>query len=334
LQTSVNPTVTVLIPVFNREVFVDKAIRSVVDQDYEDLEIVVVDDGSTDGTADVLALWAEHEPRVVVVTSASNQGIPAALNLGLSHARGKYIARQDSDDLMRPGRLAAQVALLETRGDVVLVSCAYDIVDAAGNYLGTWKSDEPHEVAVTLLGCFNVIGGGGQVMFRRTDVEAVGGFSLAYPAVEDYDLWVRLLRRGRLETLPLVGMTKCTHPGQTSKDIEAKRAMWTSIMRSSLEPRLQRPVTDEEIAALISVWRHDRRPGMAATADRIMRDVFQQFQRDVRDPGLQSRLRRRIRRQWLVAARHLARRGHPIEAMIYLRRAAGWLIPRRADATG
>lgn len=329
-----HPKVTVLIPVLNRERFVDDAIRSVVEQDFEDLEIVVVDDGSTDGTAEVLASWARSDPRIVVVTSPTNQGIPAALNLGLSHARGEYVARLDSDDMLRHGRLAAQATLLDMRPDVVLVSCSYDIVDAAGTYLGTWRSEEPHEVVALLLGFVNVIGGGGQVMFRRADVLDLGGFSLRYPTVEDYDLWVRLLGRGRLETLPLVGMTKRTHAGQTSKDIETKRAMWSAIMRSSLEPRLRRTVRDDEIAALITVWRHDRRPGMAAIADRVMREAFACFQRNVRDRGLQARLRKRIRRQWLVAARHLARRGHPVEAMLYLARAAAWLIPPRAAATG
>ena len=76
------PSVTVLIPVFNREEFLDDAIHSVIQQDFTDFELLVVDDGSTDRTPDVLTNWAKRDPRVVVVSSKSNQGIPAALIWG------------------------------------------------------------------------------------------------------------------------------------------------------------------------------------------------------------------------------------------------------------
>ena len=142
-------------PVFNRERFVDAAIRSVLEQDFDDFELLLVDDGSTDGTPEILAAWTQRDPRVVVVTSPTNQGLPGALNLGLAHARGRYVARLDSDDFMMPRRLAAQAAVLDARPEVVLVSCAYDIVDMAGNHLRTWKGDEPHEVVVFLLHFFN-----------------------------------------------------------------------------------------------------------------------------------------------------------------------------------
>src|SRR5207248_5300997 len=84
-DAALNPKVTVLMPVFNREQLVDDAIRSVTEQDFGDFELLVVDDGSTDGTPGVLAAWKKRDPRVVVITSPTNQGIPLALNLGLAH---------------------------------------------------------------------------------------------------------------------------------------------------------------------------------------------------------------------------------------------------------
>jgi glycosyltransferase involved in cell wall biosynthesis len=325
----VSPKVTVLIPVFNRERLVDEAIRSVLGQDFDDFELLLVDDGSTDRTAEVLAQWKKRDPRIVVVTSPSNQGIPDALNLGLAHARGEYVARLDSDDLMMPRRLAEQAAVLDARPDVVLVSCAYDIVTIEGTRLGTWKGDEPHEVARLLLHFFNVIGGGGQVMFRLAEVLEEGGYARDYPSSEDYDLWVRLLRRGRLETLPFVGMTKRTHPAQSMLRYgSVKRANWTGIMRSSLEPYLGRGLRDEEIAALITVWRHDGALGAAGTADAVMREAFARFRREVPDRSLQALARKKIARQWAVAGRVLASQHHPLEAAKYLARAARWLITR------
>jgi glycosyltransferase involved in cell wall biosynthesis len=323
------PAITVLIPVFNRERLVDEAIRSVIEQDFDDFELLLVDDGSTDRTPEVLETWRQRDARVVVVTSPTNRGIPDALNLGLAHARGKYVARLDSDDLMRPQRLKQQAAILSSRPEVALVSSAYDIVNLEGHRLATWTGDPSSEVMRFLLNFFNAVGGGGQVMFRLADVLAQGGYSTAYPSTEDYDLWVRLLRRGRIETLPLVGMTKRTHPNQSLVRYGAfKHAHWTDIMRSALEPYLGRPVRADEIAALITVWRYDDRLGIARIADEVMHEAFARFRADVPDPALQARARRRIAWQWYLAARALISRGHALEGMQYLARAARWRLSR------
>ena len=172
-------------------------------------------------------------------------------------------------------------------------------------------------------------------MFRLSEALEEGGYSLEYPSSEDYDLWVRLLRRGRIETLPFVGMTKRTHQGQSLLRYGGvKRANWTGIMRSSLGPYLRRALRDDEIAALLTVWRHDGSLGMAGIADDVMREAFARFRNENPDRGLQACARRKIARQWYMAARVLASRGHPVEAMKYLARAARWLVTRRAIATG
>jgi glycosyltransferase involved in cell wall biosynthesis len=320
-----SPRVTILMPVFNRERFVNEAIESVVTQDFADFELLIVDDGSTDQTPDILEAWEKRERRIVVIRSEKNQGIPAALNLGLAHARAGYVARLDSDDLMLPGRLAAQAAILDSRPEVVLVSCAYEVVDAEGRYLGTWLGDEPHEVVTYLLCFFNIVGGGGQVMFRLAEVLAEGGYNCDFPSSEDYDLWVRLLQRGRILTLPLVGMRKRQHDNDSSVQYASvKRANWNGIMRKSLEPYLKRRVRDDEIAALITVWRHDGTPGMGPAADGVMRETFAHFCREHDERELQRCARRRIARQWLDAARMFAARRHQVEATKFVWRAVRW----------
>lgn len=329
-----NPKVTVLVPVFNRERFVDEAIRSVIEQDFDDFELLLVDDGSTDGTPAVLERWKQRDARVVVITSPTNQGIPAALNLGLAHARGMYVARLDSDDLMVPRRLAEQAAVLDAHPEVVLVSCAYDIVDLSGTRLGTWKRDEPPEVTAFLLRFFNVVGGGGQVMFRLADVREEGGYAPEYQTSEDYDLWVRLARRGRIETLPLAGMIKRTHAQQSlAQWRHVKRENWTRIMHAALEPYLHRALRDDEIAALITLWRNDLRTGMGRIADDVMREAFARFRTEFPDRALQACARRKIARQWYVTGRYLLSARHPLEAIEYFARAARWRFTRRAGAT-
>jgi glycosyltransferase involved in cell wall biosynthesis len=322
------PRVTVLIPVFNRERFVSEAIESVLGQDFADFELLIVDDGSTDRTPEVLREWAARDPRVVIVTSEGNEGIPGALNRGLANARGEYIARLDSDDLMMPHRLAEQVAVLDSRPDVVLVSSAYEIIDESGQHLGMHRGGEPHEVVVYLLGFHNIVGGHSQVMYRRDDVLAAGGYSRAFPASEDYDLWERLLRRGRIHTLPLVGMKKRQHENDSLKQWGSiKRTNWTQIMRRALERSLGRTATDDEIAALITIWRHDGTRGRGAIADRVMREAYARFRREHADRQLRDAFRSRVARQWIDSARRLRWAGHNVEAASFVLRAARWWLP-------
>ena len=312
-------------PVFNRERFVDEAIQSVIAQDFADFELLIVDDGSTDRTPEMLRAWAQRDARIVVITSPENQGVAAALNFGLRHARAPYVARLDSDDIMMPRRLAAQAAVLDSEPEVVLVSCAYETMDSEGNYLGTWRGDEPHEVVTYLLNFYNIVGGGGQVMFRRSEVLAEGGYACEYPSSEDYDLWVRLLRRGRILTLPLIGMKQRDHDARSAiQYASVKRANWTAIMSQSLGRYLGRPIRDEEIAALITVWRHDGTTGMAPTAERTMREAFARFCREHSDQELRRCVRSRTARQWMEGARLFAHAGHLAEATRYVARAAWW----------
>ncbi len=320
-----SPRVTVLMPAFNRQGFVGEAIQSVIGQDFADFELLTVDDGSTDDTPELLRAWARRDPRIVVITSPSNQGIPAALNLGLDHARGPYVARLDSDDIMMPDRLAAQAHVLDSQPEVVLVSCAYETMDSVGNHLGTWRGDEPHEVVTFLLNFYNIVGGGGQVMFRRSEVLAEGGYARQYPSSEDYDLWVRLLRRGRILTLPLIGMKQRAHDARSAVQYAAvKRANWTGIMTESLGRYLRRAIREEEITALITVWRHDGATGMATIADRTMREAFARFRHEHSDQGLRRCARNRIARQWMEGARNFASSGCRAEATRYVARAAWW----------
>lgn len=266
-----NPRVTVLMPVFNRERFVDEAIESVIAQDFADFELVIVDDGSTDRTPELLRAWAQRDARIVVVTSPENQGIPAALNAGLRHARASYVARLDSDDVMMPRRLAAQAEVLDREPEVVLVSCAYETMDREGKYLGTWRGDEPHEVVA------------------------------------------------------LIGMKQRDHGARSIvRYASVKRANWTGIMSDSLGRYLGRPIRDEEIAALITVWRHDGTTGMAPIADKTMREAFARFCGEHSDRELRRCARQRVARQWMEGARVFANAGHPAEATRFVARAARW----------
>ena len=106
------PTVSVLMPAYNAEAYVADAVASILRQTFVDLELLVVDDGSTDTTQRILAQFDDH--RLTVITLPHNGGYTKALNIAIEHARGEILVRQDADDLSRPGRIAAQVARLRS----------------------------------------------------------------------------------------------------------------------------------------------------------------------------------------------------------------------------
>lgn len=327
------PRVTVLMPVFNREAYVSEAIESVLAQSVADFEFVIVDDASTDGTAEILAQWAVRDTRIRLLTAPRNLGIAEAPNLGLRAARAAFVARLDSDDVMSPGRLASQLAVLESQSDVVLVSSAYEVMDQSGRTLGVWSAQEPHEVVRFFLRFTNIVGGGGHVTFRRAAVLALDGYDARYPSSEDYDLWVRLLERGRIVTLPDIGMRQREHPGRATFHFAAqKRANWNAIMGRSLSAFLRRTVSQRELSALITLWRLDGIVGVSGIAERILREAFHRFCSDHPQTALRARVRRRIAAQWLLAASRYAADGESGEAMHCRALAAHWSPSTAWDA--
>jgi glycosyltransferase involved in cell wall biosynthesis len=207
------PRVTVLMPVFNAESTVHAAVRGILDQTFQDLELLVVDDGSTDGTAGILARF--DDARVLVVRQ-DNRGVSAALDAGMQRARGAYIARQDADDVSDPRRLERQVAALDSDAGLGLIGCNYRIVDETGRELAvTDVFCHPEDVKAALVVSNQF--GHGTVMFRRDLAERVGGYrALAgheRSFVEDLDLWQRISRISRVANLSAALYTWRRDPG-------------------------------------------------------------------------------------------------------------------------
>jgi hypothetical protein len=182
--------------VYNGREHVEEAARSILDQTFDDLELVVVDDGSTDGSADLVRGLGDERVRVF---SQGNKGLAAALNAGIAHARGELVARMDADDVSHPDRLRRQVELLRARPDVAVVGTSFDVVDAGGATVDAfWALPHDDDIRRELL-VRNPFGHG-TTMVRRAVLDDVGGYRLV--PIEDYDLWFRVLRRHRGANLP------------------------------------------------------------------------------------------------------------------------------------
>jgi glycosyltransferase involved in cell wall biosynthesis len=217
--------ISVLFPVYNVEAFVAEALASIQSQTFIDMEIVVVDDGSTDATRRVVEQIAASDPRIRVVGTPANQGLIAALNLGLQSCHAAFIARMDGDDIALPSRLEKQWRFLEENPRIALVGCATTAIDQAGNPIpGLGISRKPvteEEVAKTMFlaaPCLHIW------LARREVYDTLSGYR-ELPCVEDYDFLLRALTAGfRIGNLPDPLMRIRGGTGHASSRLEQRKA--------------------------------------------------------------------------------------------------------------
>lgn len=194
------PAVSVVLPVYNGAAYVQSAVLSILGQSWTDFELIIINDGSKDASGEIVDALCDARIRVF---HQQNRGLAATLNRGIELARGRYIARQDQDDLSLPERFARQVAYLDANPDCVLLGTAAEIW--VGDHADGRAHDHPTDhaaLAFELL--FNNPFVHSSVMMRRDAVLAVGGYTTdpARQPPEDYELWSRLARYGRVANLP------------------------------------------------------------------------------------------------------------------------------------
>lgn len=200
------PDVSVVMGVFNAAARLRQTLKSVLEQEGCSLEFVVVDDGSTDGTSEILAEVAGTDARLVVIRQ-SNAGLTQALLKGCAAARAPFIARQDAGDMSLPGRLALQREALCADPTLAFVSSATEYVEPRGDFLYKSAAPAQAEVACDIIDLdreFGVIGGPshhGAVMFRVASYREAGGYRPEFYFGQDWDLWYRLARTGRFRAL-------------------------------------------------------------------------------------------------------------------------------------
>ena len=186
-----DPLVTVVMPAYRAEAYVEAAVRSVMAQTMPNWELIVIDDCSGDETPEILRALTREDNRVRLVCNEKNMGVARTRNRGMDMARGQFVALLDSDDVWRPEKLERQLALMEKSGADVCY-CSYAIVDARGercrpDYLVPPETDFRRLLGENVIGCSTV------VLSRRV-LEEHRFITDFYH--EDYVLWVTLLREG------------------------------------------------------------------------------------------------------------------------------------------
>ncbi len=206
------PLVTVLMPVRDGAAYLQAAASSILTQTLDALELLVVDDGSTDATPSILAQLEAADARIRVLRQGP-EGLVAALNRGLREAKAPLVARMDADDVAAPNRLELQLAAMES--GVALVGSAWRVIGPGGAVRRVVQPPLSDADLRAALGKACVIGHP-TVMMRRDPVLDLGGYRPAFLLAEDYDLWLRLLDRHLVMCLPEVLLDYREHPGQAA----------------------------------------------------------------------------------------------------------------------
>jgi glycosyltransferase involved in cell wall biosynthesis len=206
MRTALMPTVSVILPARNAERTIDAAVASVLQQSFSDFELIAVDDASSDGTLARLRGAAARDGRVRVLTG-EGRGTTAAINHGVAIAVGRYIARQDADDVSMPRRFERQVAALDARARLCGVGTAAQVIDEAGAASRQLPMRYGAAAVKDGLQTARVSPVHGSMMIRRDRLDEVGGYRSAFVASQDYDLWLRLVERWDIDNIaePLYG---------------------------------------------------------------------------------------------------------------------------------
>jgi len=270
-----NPRVSVLMSVYNGERYLREAVESILDQTFADFEFIIVDDGSTDNTWQILQSYAASEPRIVLVQNETNVGVPGSLNRGLGLARGQYIARMDADDVSLPERLAKQVAFLDEHDEVGVVGCAIHVIDADGSPTRVKRYPTMHGPLMWAL-CFSTSLAHPTAVFRKAVVERVGGYDNALVANQDRDLWQRLSSVTHFANLPDVYLLYRRHPHKVSRRYADTQARNSAKAGQRMMARILGYEVPFEICYDIRLGRFETADDAVQTV-RIIRSLYDTF---------------------------------------------------------
>lgn len=244
-----SPAISIILPAYNAMSFVEQSIKSVLNQSFEDFEFIIINDGSTDATPDILNRITDKRVRVV---HQNNHGITFSLNRGLKLAHGNYIARMDADDIATPDRLVKQFDLLESNPEVGIIGSSANVIDDKDNDWGLQivAQDDIEIRWVSLLKCPFIHP---SVMFRKSILDQ---YQLDYgnlPYAQDYGLWVKILQYSKGKNFKEPLLSYRVHKTNVSKlHRETQFQIHQSISREQIHCELpDMIISDDEISQLV-----------------------------------------------------------------------------------
>ena len=236
--------VSVIIPMYNVEAYITAAIRCVLDQSYQDFEVLVVNDGSTDGSSELCRQFNDHRIREI---RQANRGLAGARNTGIRHAQGRYLAFLDADDLWEPEKLAQHVKHLESNPAVGISYCQSCFMDDAGRPMGLLQKPKLTDVSAEDILCRNPIGNGSAPVIRREVFEEICFrdnrygteekfyFDETFRQSEDIECWIRIAATTswRFEGIRQPLTWYRTNAGGLSANLEAQYESWSRAIEKA-----------------------------------------------------------------------------------------------------
>jgi glycosyltransferase involved in cell wall biosynthesis len=259
--TITNPIVSVIMPCYNVDKTLDEAIQSLLQQTLLEIEILAIDDGSTDSTLNSLKVWAKKDQRLQIL-QRPHEGIIPALNAGLASCQAPFIARMDADDIAHPDRLAKQVAFLESHPDIAVVSCLVegyppeDVRKGFEFYL-KWLNSLLTSVAIAREIYIESPVAHPSVVIRKSWMDQIGGYQdHGWP--EDYDLWLRLhLAGAKFAKVPETLLSWREHPHRLTRT--DSRYSVENFLRAKAHYLCQGPLQDRDSVIIWGAGQMGRR---------------------------------------------------------------------------
>ena len=213
----VNPVVSVLTPCYNAAEFLPAAIESILNQTFRDFEFILINDGSTDNTMDIIEGYAKKDSRIVVITK-KNTGMTDSLNIGIKAAKGGWIVRLDADDISFPQRIDKQLNYVIIHPDVVLLGTDYLEVDRYGRLVKRHRYPSEHDPLVRQIEWGGSPFPHSSAVYNTEVVRRIGGYRNRLMGVGDADLWLRMALVGQMHCInePLIKVRK--HQTSMSSD--------------------------------------------------------------------------------------------------------------------
>lgn len=210
------PRISVLMTAYNAEEFLRGSVQSILAQSFSDFEFIIINDGSTDSTGEILHRFSQQDPRIKLLHQ-DRTGLTRSLNHGLRLCSGDLVARMDADDISHPARLAKQLAFMDAHPGTSVLGCRYRMISSGGKALGySPKALAREHEAMWRLPLGSTLPHPG-VILRREAILQAGGYDEQRQHAEDYDLWCRLVQAGHhITNLPDCLLDYRTHPMQVS----------------------------------------------------------------------------------------------------------------------
>ena len=216
------PKISVIMSVYNGEKYLAEAIESILEQTFKDFEFIIIDDGSTDKSLEILKEYAKKDSRIKIIANQKNIGLTKSLNIGIKQAQGEYIARMDADDISLPHRFEKQICFLEKNPSYGAIGTSTKIIDKNGRVIKKVKLVKSWVVIKQMLkfgNCFVH----GSMMFKRYDYFKAGGYRKFFPVGQDFDLWLRMSKIKKMKNLKqCLYLWRKTKGSISSKKIDAQ----------------------------------------------------------------------------------------------------------------